>query len=445
MTSIKSLFIAAASALTGFLPLAGQETLVLKDGSRLYGHTSTEDYTNKTITFSTDSAIVVEKTANVVYSAPYLRPLRNMGKTWRDWFETHPERVVTEGGTRSAYLGDITCKTPARKDLSGEVIILEHGDSTVTFFTIGSNRITLKKNEEVDHIEYAPRDILSLVGTVEEVTTQSGFPMQGQLVADHSSHLVLLTDDGVRNIIPYSKIKSRRTLPFNTNLHVAKQVKFLTCLNVRDSNQPVCGIIVERNYRTADNPQAYYELCDSTGRRSMKVYFKDVLSTSLAANNAYLKDNKDVVIGNDDDILVNRVPAGKATCIETNEGKEIADTAGIVKVKYSDLKGGMLCIHYKDLPLNSMFTFTEMEECKPAETADKDKGKDKGKENREAQPRALYKASYRDIYDNSFMPVGSSVSPAGNVSVQYGPVTPGKAYLLIRRSDKATYLIKIEP
>ncbi len=441
MTRLQVKLFTAAIASISFLPLAGQETMVLKNGSRLYGHTSKEDFTAKTVSFMADSAIVVEDINDIYYTAPSVQRLSNMKNNWRRWFEANPAKVFINGGKKSGMLGNISYTNGAKNEFEGDAVIIERSNDNVSFFTINHANLTLKKNSEVDHFEYATRDPLALVGTIDEIVPVNGAILQGQIIEDYPSRLVLLTDDGVRNVIPYSNIKAKRVLPYNTNRSLAEQLKYLTRVTYKDENgehRTVDGIIRETVYKPSGTERPYYEVINADGTSPRKYYFDDVEMLSLSPNAKYIQD-RDVVI-NDDEILIEHKEAKNMKHTIKTDRYEINDTAGIVKLNLAYLADGNLKVFYKDIPVNSEFIFVE---AKPNYTPSKADNKNR-KDDEEETPVYFY-ANFSDMFLNSFMPFDRFVSPASNVSVNYGKVNAGKYYLLIRKSDNSTYLIYVEP
>lgn len=109
-----------------FLPILGQETMVLKNGSILHGHTSCEIFDTRTIMFMVDSAIIVENIENVLYTEPVITPVNEIKhSSWRRWFENHPEQVFLHNGKRSVRLGNIHYLKNESDNFGGDAIILE--------------------------------------------------------------------------------------------------------------------------------------------------------------------------------------------------------------------------------------------------------------------------------------------------------------------------------
>lgn len=421
----------------------GQETMVLKDGSRLYGHTSIENFNNRTITFLTDSAIVVENINNIYYSAPSVQRLSSMKDKWHTWFENHPERVFVNEGRKCGRLGNISYANDTKSDFEGDAIILERSENTVKFFTINHGRVTLDKRNQVDHFEYDTRDPLALRGIIYEIEPVNGAILRGQIVEDYASRLVLLTDDGIRNIIPYSNIKAKRILPYNANISLPEQLRFFSRITYLDGNgdsKVIEGIIREIVYKPANGDKPYYEVVNIDGTTPHKYYFDDVVELSLAANKNY-KEDRDVVI-NDNEVLIERLPATNIKHSTTSDGYEVTDTAGIVTVRLRDLDNNNVKVYFKDLPENSDFIFVEARPGVQPNLSGKIK---KDKDEEKDEPTVFFTANFRDMLLNSFTPYDRFVSPASNVSVNYGPVQAGCHYLLIRKRDNSAYLIKVEP
>lgn len=441
MTRLPIKLFTAAIASISFLPLSGQETMVLKNGSRLYGHTSKEDFTAKTVTFMADSAIIVEAMSDIYYTAPSVQRLNNMKHNWRRWFEANPAKVFINGGKKSGLLGNISYSDGSKNEFEGDAVIIERSNDNISFFTINHANITVKKNAEVDHFEYATRDPLALVGIVNEIVPVNGTTLQGQIIEDYPSRLVLLTDDGVRNVIPYNNIKAKRVLPFNTNRSLTEQLRYLTRITYKDDSgeqRTVDGIIRETVYKPSGDERPYYEVINADGTSPRKYYFDDVVMLSLSPNSMYIQD-RDVVI-NDDEILIEHKEARNMKHAIKSDRYEINDTAGIVKLNYSYLAEGNIKVYYKDIPANSEFIFVE---AKPNYIPSKTDNKNR-KDEEDELPVYFY-ANFSEMFLNSFTPYDRFVSPASNVSVNYGKVQAGKYYLLIRKSDNSTYLIKIEP
>ncbi len=426
-----------ASAITAlcFLPAFGQETIVLKNGSRLHGHTSIENFENWTISFMTDSATVTEKLDNVIYTPPTVTRLYEVGSNyWRRWFEQNPQYIFNNNGHKSVRLGNVNYLNRDTANFGGEALIREIGPDNVTFFTPMMLTVTIDKNKDVDHYEYDTRNPLALVGTVTEIVPVNGTPLKGQIVADYPSRLVLLTDDGIRHVIPYSNIRIKRTLPYNTARPLAEQMKFLSRINYRNRAtgkiETLNGVIIrEIVYKPLNNESPYYEIVNTEGLNPVKLDFDDVITLRLSPNNQYVED-LDLVI-NDDDLLIEGQLANSLPYTLKTDRYELTDTVGATHVRFSELNNGHLKVSYKDLPVNADFIFAELK------SDDDNAGK---------SSTQVYYSRLSDMVLSSFSATDRFISPNMNISVSYGPVRPGRAYMILRRSDprKPVYIVFVE-
>lgn len=428
-------------ALAGFLSLAGQETMVLNNGSCLYGHKSREDFTAKTVQFAVDSALVTESLDNIYYTAPVLQRLDNMKDNWANWFRNNPDMVVNNNGRPSGRLGKIEYRHDNKdNEFEGSAVIVELSDSTVTFFTI--NQVSVKyKTEEIDHYEYETRDPLALVGVIDEIVKTDGSTLSGQIVAEYKDRTILLADDGVRHVVQRDDIRAIRMLPYNTNMPLADQLPYYKRIEYRNGSDKstVNGIITERVRKPANGEGAYYEILSPDGTTPRKYPAKDVLTFSLVPNNRYVNE-RDVVI-DDDEILVDRIPLEKVRTRITTDGYDILDGANCVTVSMADLNEDNLKVYYKDVPRNAELYLVE---ARPVMTDGDDDGKKKKKRDDDQDEPAQYRVSFSEVLLNSLTPSDRFVSPASNVSVNYGPVRAGKYYMLMRKSDKSAYLIYVK-
>lgn len=440
---IKLLTVAVAAM--SFLPSMGQETLVLKNGSTLYGHTSVENYEDGEVSFMVDSAIVVEKLTNIDYENPPLVQLDNFSNMrLKEWLKKHPERIILKNGRKHAYLGNIRSKGNYNSPFAGNAVVLAKNDSTATFFTLSQVTINLNKAKEFDHIIYAERDPLALVGVVDEIVTINGETLRGQIVAQYPGYFVILTDDGVRHSVNKSDIRSRKKLAYNSNRPLADQMNFLSKITLKKgkSTETIDGIIRETVSHPANGEKPYYDVVNSDDSYSHKYKFEEVTKLSLSPNPRFVKE-RDVVIDDDEDILIAGRKAVKVPCTITDTRYEFNDTI-VTAIPYDELTDGKLKVYYKDVPANSEFFFVEVTPAQEQPAPAKGKKATTKKLDVE-EDEAPYSVGLSKIMLNGFAPVGRFVSPASNVSVNYGPLRTGKYYVLIRKSDNSAYLIYIDP
>ena len=98
---------AAGLAILGFLPASGQETLVLRNGSRLYGHTSKENVKDKTLSFDIDSASLVLPTNEVRLESPQLIQISELPEAWKRWYAANPGKKFFRNGKEYGRLANV--------------------------------------------------------------------------------------------------------------------------------------------------------------------------------------------------------------------------------------------------------------------------------------------------------------------------------------------------
>lgn len=454
----KSIIIAAITAMS-FLSVNGQETVVLKNGSRYMGHTSSEDFVSNsnTFVFMADSATVVEKLGNVYFSMPEKNRVNNMKNAWKKWFKANPSYTFFDGDT-CAWLGNVSYKSGDRNEFSGDARIISYGDDEITFFSLNQANVTIDKIKDVDHYEYAPRDPLALVGVIDEIELDNGDVLKGQIVAEYPAEfdslrvskevkmvkkspakLELLMSNGVKQVIKYDNIKAKRIIPYNPNYKLNEQLPYFSRITYKTPDgkeKTIEGIIVEKVYMPGGKKKSYYLVADCDGMNKREYDFDDVVRLGRTNNSRFIK-GKDIVLSDRNDILIGSQTARKATCVITDERFSTADSAAVMTIPAADVKDGVLKVYFKDLPGNDEFYFVEARQgVKPAADSDKKKKKDNKDE-----PAELYYATMS--FFNGITPEERFVSPNGNVALSY-LVTPGKAYFLLRKSDKAAFVFLIE-
>ncbi|MCM1532991.1 MAG: hypothetical protein NC114_12090 [Ruminococcus flavefaciens] len=434
---LKSIAIMMASV--AFLPCYGQETMVLKDGSQLYGHTVEEDFDNGMLTFRVDSALIVAKLSDIDYTAPEMLDLNRdvKGSSWYRWFTNHKDRVTQQRNKQYVRMGNVAHNNNARKEFDGRAVIFEQGDSAIKYFTTNECRVTLNKKAEVDHFEYDTRSRLALGGIDTELELTDGRKIRGQVVANYANKVVLLDDSGLRNVIPYKKIRAKRFLPYNENVPMAEQSPYITSLTTPDGkvDKLLLNAIV---YKPLNGAKPYYDVVSLGGGANIQYPFDMVSKVGSTVNQDYVEDT-DVVM-EDDEVLVNRIPAEPIQYVMKSDRYEITDTVGAVRVSEYDLVDGMLKVHFRDPMDNTEFFFVEARPYNQYLELNYDNRKKKKDDGEET---VYYYTNLSDVLMNGYTAYDKFVSPAGNVSVNYGQLTAGKAYMLIRKSAplKPAYLI----
>lgn len=422
-----------------FLTMSGQESVVLKDGSEYIGRISNHDFSEKTITIRTDSAIVTEKLKDVYYSAPELTILADMPASWRVWFEAHPELVIQKNGNSCAWLGNISYIDKNKKGLDGQAIIKKVSKETVTFFTIAQTSMKFNKITEVDHYEYQLRDPLALVGTIDNIVLTDGSIKSGQIVADYPTNLVLKTQDGVETVISKTEIRSKRITPYNTNRDISEQEPYLSHITYTDGNNQLEaeGIIRETVYKPANGEEPYYEILDGEGRNPYRYRFSDVKRISLVFNRKYRKE-KDVLLSGNDIMVANTIDEPIAFTV-SNDGYRAPDSVDIIKVSLKDLKDNKLPVYYRENSINKNFIFVEAKLVKN----DVKDAKSSKKKNEKTEDETYYSISFAEMLMKEISEDERFVSPIGNISVKYGNISEGHVYALIRKADQKGFLIEI--
>lgn len=454
MTRLSSALTAAGLAILGFLPASGQESVVLKDGSILYGHIVKDNFDNQTISFDIDSALMVVATKDVQYDSPELRLVSGLPEAWKRWFNNHRDKIVMRNGKEYGWIGSVEPYSYVgnKTFYKGLARIEEVTDSTIKFFTPNIGNITLNKKEGINYIVHNPRHPRALVGVIDEVKTTDGKIYHGQIIEERAREIILLSDDGVRNVIPVKMIKMRKVNPYNSNRPLRDQMPYITRIELAEKNSgsmsPMCIITEIVSNSSPKQKDGYYLATDCDGYNSREYKFSDVASLSYVKNANYVED-LDVEV-NDDQLLVNGKEVLPVKYVEMADRYEIPDTANAIKVKAADLEKNLLKLHFKDQEIKSDFIFVEAIPDNTVATNNKSNNKNasskKKKDAENTEEGTPFYSLLRDIIDSKFIPIDRFVSPAGNVSLKYGPVSAGKAYLLIRKSgqNKSGYLIIVE-
>lgn len=432
----RTIFFSVAFSL-GFLVMNGQETVVLKNGNRFMGHLSSENYDNGQFVFMADSAIVVERLANVRFSPPKLRSIKDMKMKWSRWFETNPAYIVNVANQAKGWLGHIAYGDNCSDELGGDVVIKELSDSIVKYFIVTQTSPTFKRSTEVDHFEYATRHPMAMVGTVDEIVLTDGSTLSGEIVANYPGYLVLRTNDKVNRPISYSKISSKRVLPYNLARPLSEQVPYLSILSLKDADgveREVSGIITETVYRPTTGEKPHYVVTDGDNQNPCKYPFEEVSRISFRSNSAFIQ-GLDVELAPGETMIAGSV-AKPVTCQEVGERYAVVDSTNIVAVKARDLAGGNLNINVKNNPGVEEFLFIEATPVAPLKGQSNSKGRGK-------TPVEYYTVNTMSMAFNAIEPVERCVTPHNNVSLKYN-IQAGRAYMFMRKSDKSTYLIVIE-
>ncbi len=430
---MKKLLLAAIAA-SAVLPCMGQATLVLKNGSRIYGNVSNDDFANSVVTFSADSAVVVD---TMSYSAPVVRALSSLNDAWQNWFAGNARRVFTHNNAPSAYIGKVSCMQDENRPFNGEAVILENGNGKVKFFVTGLYTTEVNKRL-IDHFEYAERDPLALTGVIDEVVTVDGEVFTGQIVAKYTAGIVVRTENGVDNFIPFENVMLTRIVPFNVNYPLKDQVRYHSRLNYKNgkTNNEVTGIIQEVVYKPKNGAKPYYTVLNADGTSSTDYNFEDVEGIRSVRNSSFV-DKRDVVIKKDE-VLVAGKPGKKVTLKEGSDRYVLPDSVEFVEIKFSDLKDARVPVHYKNTPDNNEFFFVEL----TVPVVEKKKPGLFGAP-KVTEPEAPY-VTFAKLLRGGFRAEDRFVSPANNISVQYGPLKKGGRYVLIRKSDLTAYPIVVK-
>lgn len=425
-----------------FLPCIGQETLVLKDGSIIYGHKTSENYSKGTLSYRVDSASLILPEKAVFIEDPELVRIDKMSSSWQRWFKSSRERIVNKGGDEYGWLTRIRTEYDGfpgeSKLLTGNVVLQEKNDSTIRVVTVNPGNIDLSKKDFVDRIMYSHRDSRALAGVVDEVEMNSGEKLQGQIVEERRKDMVLLRNDNVRVVIPYSKIRAKRVLPLNSTMPINEQIEYKVRLS-KDRNSAVEGFITEVVYETSKGNHGHYKVVNYEGRDAKDYDFDDVTKIDYFPNEQFVKD-MDVAINNDEVFVAGKVV--KPLKYRSYNGKyEVETNDSIVAIKLSDLNKGMLTLYYKNNDRSSDFIFEEAKEVNKIENVSADNKKS------EFEHKNIYSVSFEDIMFTNFpSPKNPIISPLGNVIIKYGPVIEGKVYWFMPKSktNKNAYLIRIE-
>lgn len=441
--STKKLFFAVCLSIHCLLSASGQETMVLKDGSRLYGLTWKEDYTDMSKTFSFDSVSLVVPKSALSNIEPDKRALTYLNSEMRRYFEHHPEKIVYHNNEPYVYLASGFNVEKGKRNnlnLSGYVIIEEVSDSTARVFWPSIGMMTVDWKKDVDHVVTAPRNPLALVGTIDVLETKQGVRLVGQIVDTDHKGTTILTDNGVRHKISKDNIRAKRIQPFNPNRPLKEQISHRYRLEGGKGTQPTYGFITETVY-SSQNQEGYYMVSDLEGLNKTKLLFSEVDKITREANPDFVKE-LDVNVA-PDEFLIQGISAKPVTYEVKTDRYEVKDTSNVVKVKAAALKDNNLKVHFRSLPAHSEFFFVEARETPKSAEEAKRSGKNKEKDTPEKTP---FYATLHDVIQ-SLPPTDRFVSPIGNVSMNFGPVTAGKSYFIIRKGapEKTAYMVLIEP
>lgn len=419
------------------LSVFGQETIVLKNGSKLYGHISNHDFTDKTITVRVDSAIVVESLDSIYYSAPQLTNLSDMPLVWRRRFEQKPELIVDRYGKKGVWLGSVSHKNNQKRGFDGVAQILEVGNGKIKFLTLNNDYAKFNKLTDIDHYEYRERPLLALAGTIDNIYLSDGNVMVGQVVADYPSRLILKTFDGVDNEILKKNIKSKQITPYNSNLDISEQVPYFSRITYMDGDdeRDILGIIRETVYKTVKGEQPYYEVVDKDGRNPYRYSFSSVKRIKNEINRKY-RTEKDVVLV-DDQVVIGEQKVLPTKYKVENNGFCITDFSNMATISVGELNDGKLQVCYRNLPINESFIFVEVSD-------ENNQKKDVNNEHNNliVSPSSCV-VTFSNILMNSIPQKDRFISPLGNVSVKYDNIKDGRIYFLLRKSDKSIFLVKM--
>lgn len=274
-----------------------------------------------------------------------------------------------------------------------------------------SANIDISKNQDVDHFEYTLRDPLAMVGTVTEIKLTNGETIKGQTIADYPSKIVILADDGIRHVIPYSNIMSKGILPYNTHRPLGEQLKYLSRISYLDEDNKtaeVNGVIIRKIvYKPSGSEKPYYEVVNADGTSPRNMAFDNVKSIRLSPNNKFVQE-RDLSI-NDNEIFIQGQKAQNTFYSAFDDRYQFNDTIGAVHINYNDLNKGYLKVNYKNNP-DHEFIFVEVNRQVLNDNSNRKNSNTKV---------PIWCAKLSDILLCSISPSDKYISPATNVTQFY--------------------------
>lgn len=417
--------VTAFAVTTTALAIEPSETLITNDGSVYMGRTLIQDPSSKKITFEADSAIVVRPLEGGITLSPDEVAVEVLSDEWKNWFAANPTYVkIDNNGAKTVVMHRIN---PDPNNL-GHVFLLEQSPTFYKYYFIANGTRFSILNNNIDVIKFAPRNPLLLSGIVEEIEALDSNgrrnKIKGQVVRQDNKYVGIMNDNGTTILVPNHEIIQRRVLAYNTGQSFFEQVKYLDKV---EGNGTVTGYIVVRNYRPADNKEAYFTVRDTDGK-DHNISIRNIKKVTRIGNKKYMPV-RDAVITDDDQIVINstNIPVinyDPYYDAETNLNGFVFDNnvkpAGIAIGHSDDIE-----LHMRDNNENSTVTVIKISPRMLSDNA----------------PELYYFFSYEDLLDDAIRPCKISKTKNGNKTIAYN-LDPG-TYIIYRNKDKKVYFFEI--
>lgn len=399
------------------------ESVTLKNGTVYMGHTSVKNIAKAQTSFMTDSAIIVVSGENVDYSHNE-RNLNDLNLRWKAWFAAHPEYVHKRNdGSKFVNLYHINLKSG---DVS-DVLLLEFGYKYAKYIDM-TQRTVVVPDSAVERYNFAPRGNLDISGVVDILYTTDGRTYEGQIVSESPQGLGILTDDLLKVIVPWNKLRRSAKQPLFKNQKFDEQIEFFDNIATKGSTKGRTGIITGIYYKPDEKEKPYYVVREAGGVNEFKIPFAEVEEIRLEKNEGY-KPLTDIYIESADDILANEVKLTKAKLQETKIGSgSFVIPADTLPVSINVGDNNELKVQMKQ----EAESFGSIYLIPLGDPTFLPKSKDDKK---------FYSFTSNDLINNARRPV-RSISPYNNVTLTYS-IAPG-TYLIYRQSDKAVFIITIK-
>ncbi|MCH5230517.1 MAG: hypothetical protein J1F43_01825 [Muribaculaceae bacterium] len=400
------------------------EKIQLKDGSVYMGHTIQQifDGKNSKTIFFTDSVYKTVPKGQVSSMRYERQNLENLtSENWKNWFNAHPQlTAIDEKGNREVVLYRINLEGERN---SVQAFLLEKSPDTYKFYIIEATRDTIP-DDEIALISYAQRDPLDVNGIVDEITTVDDDKYTGQIVSWNNDFTGLLTAEGTVEYIPNDKIARKAIAPLNPNLPLVEQVEFL---DIVEGDYNIEGIIILRNRRPSIDKEPYYTILNSSEREEdMKM--EDVKSIKRSKNGRY-KPLRDIILGREDDILVN----GLQTDSVLNEaykndkanynGFKLSENANPIVVPSTDDSSLDLIVADNSLNNDLYLIPITKKTILPNDQS------------------SNYYFTYEDLVKENIRPRSVETTKFGNKKISYN--LRAGLYLIYRKNDNSSYLIQV--
>ncbi len=303
---------------------AATQTILLKNGSVLYGYIQKQDGRGR-MTICTDSALIC-LTKNVF---PYV--IQNSDNVSVGGFKAGKFSKESNDSVFMRYISD---------KVFNQIRLIEKGE-IIRFMDLSTNKYEISWSDVLS-IRSPKRAKEELSGIVRHYTLANNREISGEYAGETETTVSIYLPDGIVETVNFADVKKYTLSPFNPNQDIFAQTPLLDVVYTTNNNV-YRGVIIEQNYSNEKNEDNYISIWEKDKSPQM-VRISEIESISKEKNDTTVYNPLYDVILKKGELVVNRKEVAYVGFQDTEKYFVLDSLPQTTVIPYA--AGAKICVEY---------------------------------------------------------------------------------------------------